>query len=178
MVMGPKPPFRLAVWHMMGVGVGALLGAILDSVGPDVRTCHFMCRLTVPPWCRRRRGLTGWRQGQLGRYAWRGVQHRHFRRHARRAWLGGWRDARAVRSLGRCVGHRVDGLQHRGALGSPRLQFHPFNEDRMFLSALPIYTLSFIGSSATFGLILEFTTWYIWFITAINTGRGASRSGC
>ena len=27
-------------------------------------------------------------------------------------------------------------------------------------------------------LILEFTTWYIWFITAINTGGGASRSGC
>lgn len=26
--MGPKPPFRLAMWHMMGVGVGALLGAI------------------------------------------------------------------------------------------------------------------------------------------------------
>ena len=37
-------------------------------------------------------------------------------------------------------------------------------------TALPIYTLSFIGSSATFGLILEFTTWYIWFITVINTG--------
>lgn len=26
--MGPKPPFRLAMWHMMGVGVGALFGAI------------------------------------------------------------------------------------------------------------------------------------------------------
>ena len=27
--MGPKPPFRLAIWHMMGVGVGALRGGIL-----------------------------------------------------------------------------------------------------------------------------------------------------
>ena len=27
--MGPKPPFRLALWHMMGVEVGALLGGIL-----------------------------------------------------------------------------------------------------------------------------------------------------
>ena len=37
-------------------------------------------------------------------------------------------------------------------------------------TALPIYTLAFLGSSATFGLFLEFTTWYIWFITTINTG--------
>ena len=65
----------------------------------------------------------------------------------------------------------MDGLQHRGALGSPRLQFHPFNEDRVFVvHGFADLHPSFIGSSATFGLILEFTTWYIWFITAINTG--------
>ena len=119
-------------------------------------------------------------KGSLGRYAVAGVFNTAiFRRHARGARLGGWRDARAVRSLGRCVGHRVDGLQHRGALGSPRLQFHPFNEIAYSLStALPIYTLSFIGSSATFGLILEFTTWYIWFITAINTGAWGITQWC
>jgi len=37
-------------------------------------------------------------------------------------------------------------------------------------TALPIYTLAFIGSSATFGVILEFTAWYLWFVTLLNTG--------
>ena len=69
------------------------------------------------------------------------------------------------------MGHRMDGLQRRGALGSQRIRFTPSTNLAYSLStALPIYTLSFLGSSTTFGLILEFTTWYIWFVTVINTG--------
>jgi len=37
-------------------------------------------------------------------------------------------------------------------------------------TALPIYAMAFLGSSATFGLILEFTVWYLWFATVVNTG--------
>ncbi len=111
-------------------------------------------------------------KGSLGRYAVAGVFNTAIfavmlvvlgwaggvTREQSEAWAVVWGIAWMGSSI---VAHWV----HRG------FSFIPSTKITYSLStALPIYTLSFIGSSATFGLILEFTTWYLWFITAINTG--------